>query len=197
MNVKNLLLGAVIVACLVFSVSHMFGGGTSKPAVRRNLADELAAYIAKEAAAGPKGSLLILAPPDDKKDPFAAELARSAEKQMKSAGFGPVDLERIPYNPALEATGEPVAHDAFLEALKTHGGASVVLSLIGVPRLTDAELPPAGRPRIIVASVAKMRYLRSLPKGMIDFAIDVNQKPAGDSKAAGNVERFFSLYRPQ
>jgi hypothetical protein len=200
LNTKNILLTLVIVICFAVSAFRIFNGKSTNPRQRRDLADDLAAVIAKEASSGAKGALLILAPLDEKRDPFPGQLARSAERQMRQAGFNPVEVERVPFNTALEFSGEPVAHDVFLDLLKAHSGANVVLSLVGVPRLTDSDLPAANRPRIIVASTAKMPYLRSLPPGMIDFALEVRQKIANGAVAdssLGELSNYFVLYRPQ
>lgn len=166
--------------------------------MRRDLADELAAFVAKEASTGSKGKLLILAPPPDPRDPFPGHLADRAEKHMKRAGFDPVVIERVPYNASLESTGEPITREVFRGVLAGHEGVRVVLTLVGLPRLSEADLPAAHRPRIIVASTIIMPHLKSLPPGMVDFAIEVKNNPLDDTRAdpaLGRLNENFVLHR--
>jgi len=194
---KTLLLGAIIIVSLCISAYRLFSTGKRGAGERSELADELAAFVAKEAAKGPKGGLLILAPLDEIQDPFPGQLALRAEKHMKAAGFDPVEVERIPYNSALEATGEPVEKSVFLNLLKSHAGAAVVLSLIGVPRLAESDLPAASRPRIIVATIVKIPYLKSLPPGLVDFSVEARRKwSAADSNPElGKLDESFIIHR--
>lgn len=198
MTPKNISLGLLIVFCLAFSGYRLIGFGSSKKAVRRDLADELAVFVAKEASAGEKGPLLILAPPADRNDPFPGQLAARAEKHMRQAGFSPVEVELVPYNVAIEGTGEPVTRAAFLEALGRHEGTKVVLALTGVPRLAESDLPAGSQPRIIVASTVIMPYLKSIPPGLIDFAIEVKRDAVTDTRtdpALGRLAENFVLHR--
>jgi hypothetical protein len=194
---KNLLLGALIVVSLSISGYRLLSPHSRGAEQRRSMADDLAAFVAKEAAKESKGGLLILAPLDDVQDPFPGQLARSAEKHMKAAGFAPVAVERVPYNPALEDTGEPIERSAFLGLLKSHPEAAVVLSLIGVPRLSEADLPAAGRPRIVIATIVKMPYLDALPRGMIDFSINARRKWSNDDRnpEMGGLDESFVIHR--
>lgn len=198
LNTKNLLLGFVIAACLGVSAYRLVAPDSSKKAARRDLADELAIFVAKEASAGTKGRLLILAPPVDVRDPFPGHLASRAEKHMKDAGFDPVVVERVPYNDAMESSGEPITREVFRGILDKHEGVQVVLTLVGLPRLTENDLPAAHRPRIIVASTIIMPYLKSLPPGLIDFALEVKQDATHDSRtdpALGRLSENFVLHR--
>lgn len=197
MRTKQLLLGLLIIVCLVISAYRLFGT-TAKKSNRRDLANELAAWIAREAATGTKGKLLILAPADTKRDPFPRQLKTRLETQMRSAGFEPVEVETVPYNPQIENTGEPVTRDKFLQALGAHPDCAVVVSLVGIPRLAESDLPSQNRPRIIVASTAITPYLQSLPRGLIDFAIEVKRSrddPRTDP-SLGELANYFVLYRP-
>jgi hypothetical protein len=195
---KTIALSLLIVFCLGFSGYRLFGGGSANKAVRRDLADELAAFVAKEASAGEKGPLLILAPLDERDDPFPGQLATRAEKHMRSAGFDPVTVERVPYNLAIEGTGEPITRETFREVLARHEGAKVVLALTGVPRFTAADLPAGHPPRIIVASTVIMPYLKNLPPGLIEFAVEVKQDAVTDTRtdpALGRLAENFVLRR--
>lgn len=199
MTPKNIILAIVIVACLVISAGRFFGGSRGGDAKRRDLANELAAWVAKEASAGAKGRLLILAPVEETRDVFARQLARRLESQMRGAGFDPVEIERVPFSRQIETTGEPVERARFVELLRAHPECAVVVSLVGIPPLTEAELPAAGRPRIIVASSVLMPHLKTLPPGLIDFAIEVKQNrddPRTDP-ALGELSKYFVLYRPK
>lgn len=199
MKPKNLLLGLLIVVCLGIAGYRFMDTETgAKKAIRRDLADELAAFVAKEAAAGAKGSLLILAPMPDERDPFPQQLAVRAEKHMRAAGFDPIAVERVPYNEALESSGEPVTREVFREVTGRHEGVQTILTLVGLPRLTSADLPDGNRPRVIVASTVIMPYLKSLPPGLIDFALEVKQDTTRDTRAdpaLGRLSENFVLQR--
>lgn len=198
MTQKNLLLGFIIVVCLAVSAYRVVTSGTSRKAIRRDLADEVAAFVAKEAAAGAKGSLLILAPMPDERDPFPKQLAVRAEKHMRAAGFDPIAVERVPYNTALESSGEPVTRETFREIMARHEGVDKILTLVGLPRITASDLPAGKQPRIIVASTVIMPYLRSLPPGLIDFALEVKQDTTRDTRAdpaLGRLSENFVLQR--
>lgn len=198
MTPKNIALGLLIVCCLGFSGYRLLGTGSSNKAVRRDLADELAVFIAREASAGEKGPLLILAPPDERNDPFPGQLAARAEKHMRQAGFDPVTVERVPYNLAIEGTGEPITRETFREVLARHTGVKVVLALTGVPRLAASDLPVENRPRIIVASTVIMPYLKTLAPGLIEFAVEVKQDAVTDTRtdpALGRLAENFVLRR--
>jgi hypothetical protein len=194
---KNLVLGLLIFVCLSASAYFFFRGDSTGQKKRRDLAGELAAWVAKEAAGGGRGKTLILAPVETPRDPFPGQLAKRLETNLRAAGFDPVEVERVPYNTALESSGEPVTRDAFLSLLKAHADAAVVVSLVGIPRLTEADLPAQNRPRIIVASTVIMPHLESLPPGLIDFAIEVKQDvndPRTDP-SLGELSHYFVLRR--
>lgn len=199
MSIKNILLLVVIVVSLFVSAFTYFGWGNSAKAKRRDLANELAMVVAKEASAnGEKGSLLILSPMDDKADPFPSALGNRLATHMGAAGFAPVVSVKVPYNTAIEGTGEPVTREVFLALLKEHADVKVVVSLVGVPKLTASDLPANARPRLIVASTIIMPYLATLPRGLIDFAIEVKRDAVTDERTSselGELSRYFVLTR--
>ena len=200
MNNRNIFLVILIVLSLGIVAYMHFGGHENTKQNRRDLAGELAAWITKEAAAGTKGRLLILAPAATSRDPFPRQLARRLESQMRDAGFAPVAVEQVAYNPQLESTGEPVTREKFLDLLRAHADCATVISLVGIPNLDEADLPAQNRPRIIVASTVIMPYLQSLPRGLIDFAIEIKRDPSHDHRAdppLGELANYFVLYRPE
>lgn len=189
----------VLVTCLGASWWLLTGRDGAALRHRRDLADELAAWVAREAAAGGTGALLILAPPPAADDPFPGHLGDRLQARARAAGFGPIMLLHVPFEPALESTGEPITRDTFLRLLRDHADAQVVISLVGVPRLVAADLPAAGRPRLIVASTVLMPYLKELPAGLLDFAIEVrrDQVPEIADPALGELGNYFILTRPR
>ena len=196
---RNVLALLVLVVSLGAAVWLLWGRDYVKGKQRRDLADELATWVVKEAVAGGTGSLLILAPVAEARDPFPRQLGDRLQGRAKSAGFAPVELVRVPYNTAMEGSGEPVTREAFLGLLQQHAQAKTVISLVGVPRLTDKDLPAEGRPRLIVASTILMPYLSKLPRGLLDFAIEVKRNSATDTSvdpALGELGHYFKLVRP-
>ncbi len=189
----------VLVACLGASWWLLTGRDGAARRHRRDLADELAAWVVREAAAGGTGALLILAPPPAADDPFPGHLGDRLHARARAAGFGPITLKHVSFQPALESTGEPITRDTFLGLLRAHADAEVVISLVGVPRLVAADRPAAGRPRLIVASTVLMPYLKELPAGLLDFAIEVrrDQVPETADPALGELGNYFILTRPR
>lgn len=198
MTGKTLVLWVVIVFSLAGTL-FMMKGGRGGSAQRRDLAKELAAFVAAQVAqSGEKGAALVLAPMDDASDPFPATLAKRMVSQLEGTGFSPVEVVQVPYNVAIESSGEPITRGDFLAALQAHPQSRLVVTLVGIPRLRDAELPASGRPRIVVASNVLMPYLASLPHGMVDFAIEVKRNAVTDERQSpelGELGRYFVLTR--
>ena len=198
-SLKNPLLLLLAATCLALAGWRVFGPDRSSGLQqRRDLADELARWVAREAAAGGAGPLLILAPVDTARDPFPGALARRAEEHLRQAGFGPVVVERVPYSRTLESTGEPVEMASFLAVLHDHPECATVLSLVGIPRLEAASIPGSSRRRILVASTIRMPYLDQIPPGVVELVIGVRtnsaENVAGDP-ALGELGRYFTLKR--
>ena len=197
MTSRNLLLSVVILGCATASFFAMTDSSPS--AQRRDLAKELAAFVATELAkSAEKGGTLLLIPPEDERDPFPSTLGKRLTEKLKDAGFSPVDVVTLTYTAAMESSDEPVKRADFLAALHGHPQARCVVSLVGIPRLSEAELPARDRPRIVVASTVLMPYLPSLPRGMVDLAIEVKRNAATDTRSSpelGELGRYFVLTR--
>ena len=195
---RQALAAAILVACLGATAWLWFGRGDGGRSQRRDLADELAAWVVRTAAAERAGSLLILAPVADAGDPFPRHLGDRLLAHAQQAGFAPVAMERVPYSPTLEATGEPVERADFLRLLGAHAEAGTVISLVGVPRLRADDLPAAKRPRLIVASTVLMPHLEELPPGLLSWAVAVKQDPRDPRRdpELGELGIYFTLLRP-
>lgn len=199
-RLRTFLLAAVTLLCLGAAAWITFAPERrSGRAQRVDLADQLAAWIAREAKEGETGSLLLLAPPEDAADPFPDSLAARAEMHMARAGFSPVVMLRVPYAPGLESSGEPLSAETLREALRAHPESRAVLSLVGLPRLITPLPPAGGKPvRLFVASTVKMDYLDAIPPGVVEFVIGVRNDSAtgapGDP-ALGELGRYFTLKR--
>ncbi len=195
---RQTLAGLVIVLALLGSAWSLWGREWSRHRPRRDLADELATWLAAEAARGGTGPLLILAPVAEANDPFPHQLGERLARRARTAGFAPVTVERLAYDGALEATGEPITRETFRRQLATHPDAALVVSLVGLPRLAAADLPAGGRPRLIVAATAWSPHLKQLPPGLLEFAIEARREPGPPDPASplGALDRYFTLYRP-
>ena len=199
-RLRTRLLAAVTLLCLGAAAWITFAPERRPGRTQRtDLADQLAAWIAREAKAGDTGPLLLLAPAEDAADPFPGALAARAEKHMTRVGFSPIVVLRVPYAPGLESSGEPFSEETLREALLAHPESRAVLSLVGLPRLTTPLAPAGGKPvRLFAASTVKMDYLDAIPAGVVEFVIGVRNDSAGGAPgdpALGELGRYFTLKR--
>jgi hypothetical protein len=196
-KLKNLLLVLFILLAVAFSLYRLFGRDAGRGRVRRDIADELARFIVKEAAAGAKGKVLVLSPADTFRDPYPVRLASRVESHMAAAGFAPVVVEPVGFNALMESTAEPVSKEDFLGLVRKHADAALVISLVGIPKLTPGEVPGRPPPRIIVACSTIMPYLEKYPKGIVDVAIiaRIDTTVESPDPALGDLGAHYRLLR--
>ncbi len=167
----------------------------SMPRETAQLADELTAIAVREAVAlaGPGGDVVVLGidRPPEMTDPFSARYTTAFRDTAGREGLTIRAEEKLPPNPELERTGEPVTRADFIEALRRHASAKLVVLMFPPPAVSAADLStlPAERSKVLVLTNWQSLHLRKLPKGLIHVAIVPRVEPP-----AGNAIDFASQF---
>jgi hypothetical protein len=202
MKTKTLLPLAIFVACALFLVWHWVFRKDPRTAPRRDMADDAAAFLVKEAAALAPApvSLLVLVPTNAAGgDPFPVQLAwrvRQLAAAQKDA-FSAVADATVPENGLMELDGECVKKEPFLAALAAHPEATVVLSLVGVPRLDAADWSGVKRPKLAAFTTARVQYLEQLAPGTVALVVQPkpDMKDTSVEAALGQAGSFYQIRR--
>jgi hypothetical protein len=202
MKPRSLMALAVVVACVAFLGWRWFGRGDARAKPRREMADDVAAFLVKEASAlAPAPSVLLVLVPTNAPggDPFPVQLAWRV-RQLAAAqkdGFAAVETAEVPENALLEVDGECVKTEPFLTAIDAHSNAQVVISLVGVPKLTTADWSGRTRPRLVAFTSARVDYWEALPAGVVSLAVVPAVNPDGEAAdpALGQAAPFYRILR--
>lgn len=164
------------------------------------LADVVATRAAQEALvlAGANGDIVFVRFADAAgAEPAFPKMFRDAfSKAAGKAGLKVRADEIVPWNPAAESTGEPVAKDAFLAVLRKYADAKVVLSTVSVPRIGPQDLAALGakRPKVMLVSNYMIPYYGQLAPGLVDTAIVAWTAIPGSSETPPEKGDLFETY---
>lgn len=147
------------------------------PAELTQAADALTAAALDEglALAGAGGEIVLVdvERTPEMADPFSARALAGVRAALATRGLLLRAEERLPINPEIERTGEAVRKSDFVELIRRHASAKLLILFVPPPALTAADLAalPNPRPKIMLVSNWQVPQLAKLPKGFIQVAI--------------------------
>ena len=106
-------------------------------------------------------------------DPFSARAMSGIRGGLAARGLSLRAEERLPINPDIERTGEALRKGDFIELVRRHASAKLIVLFVPPPVLTSAEVGalPTPRPKIMLVTNWQAPRLTTLPKGFIQVAI--------------------------
>ncbi|MCX7818836.1 MAG: hypothetical protein N2652_06485 [Kiritimatiellae bacterium] len=149
----------------------------SVPAEVHQAADALTAAALDEAVAlaGAGGDVVLVdvERTPELTDPFSARAIAGIRAGLAARGLTLRAEERLPINPQIERTGEALRKNDFLELLRRHASAKLVVLFVPPPLLAAGEMSalPTPRPKILLVTNWQAPQLAKLPKGLIQVAI--------------------------
>lgn len=157
-------------------------------------ADALTAAALDEAVAlaGANGEVVIadVERTPEMADPFSARAIAGIRASLSGRGLVLRAEERLPINPEIERTGEALRKADFVELMRRHASAKLLILFVPPPALTAAELAalPSPRPKIMLVTNWQAPQLAKLPKGFIQVAIVPRAEGASSVDFASQFE---------
>lgn len=169
-------LGPIALAILVAMVPACRRRPSVPPELTQTADALTAAALAEAVALAGAGGEVVLADIErtpDMVDPFSVRAIASIRTGLSSHGLSLRAEERLPINPELERTGEAIRKSDFLDLLRRHASANLLLLLVPPPSLTTADLEalPSPRPKILLVTNWQAPQLAKYPKSLIQVAI--------------------------
>jgi hypothetical protein len=167
----------VRVLAALAALGLLLGTGCGRPGkVEVGPAAALGEVAASESAnlLGNSGQIVILVSETDKDSSTALGIAFKAfTEALKNTGLKVVATETIRLPELVLSGTDPVPADRFLELVSKHAAVDALISFVGVPRLSAAQITqlPPQRPKIVVAAVFNPPSKMLFAQGVVHLAI--------------------------
>jgi hypothetical protein len=169
-------------ACLVLAGCHSGGNVPGGPYVALG---EMTAKATADMLGG-RGKLAIVVGETDKNtDTSLGQALKSFTGALKSSsGITVTSTETVPVPATLAPGVEPLTAEQFIELVQKHAGDDVLVSFVGVPRLTRDQIAqlPTPRPKVVAAMNYNPPSKLLFEQGVLCFA--VIPQPAEDSSGS-------------
>jgi hypothetical protein len=187
----------MLAACLAFGAVSGCGQhqDTKVKSSRYSALGEVMASKLNEMAGG-KGRIVLLVAENDNNHETAFGQTIAAFRKAVSQSFQ-MNLETVATPTVIFPGSEPFPADKFAALLQKHADADYVVSFVGVPALTPAQIDqlPSPRPQVVEVVTFNPPTKAMFAKKVVCLA--VVPRPASDQAATGRTsqEMFDALYQ--